>query len=56
MELFNNDWALQGGDFNVMLQQLQSDDIMFIYEGVSQLRNALNVLQEERDQQRIPLD
>lgn len=35
MELYSNEWAAQGSDFNTLLLQLQSDDIMFVYEGVS---------------------
>lgn len=30
----------------MLLQQLQSDDIMFVYEGVSALRNMLSVANE----------
>ena len=29
-------------DFNMLLEQINSEDIMFVYEGVGNLRSALN--------------
>ena len=55
MESFIQDWAPQQSDYNTLLEQIKSDDIMFIYEGVSQLRNQLSVAQEST-LSRFPLD
>jgi hypothetical protein len=42
MESYANDWGAPA-DFKQILEQISSEDIMFVYEGVSQLRNALSV-------------
>jgi hypothetical protein len=48
------EWGAQA-DFKTILEQVSSDDIMFVYEGVSQLRMALNVA-EEKSLARFPTD
>ena len=54
MQAYSDNWGAPA-DFKSILEQISSDDIMFVYEGVSQLRNALSVAQEST-LSRFPLD
>lgn len=42
MQAYSDNWGAPA-DFKIILEQISSEDIMFVYEGVSQLRNTLSV-------------
>lgn len=54
MDSYGQDWGAPA-DFKTILEQVSSDDIMFCYEGVSQLRLALNVV-DDRSMNKFPVD
>ncbi len=54
MQAYSDNWGAPA-DFKIILEQISSEDIMFVYEGVSQLRNSLSVAQEST-LSRFPLD